>query len=88
MINFANPQYLYLLFLIPVIATFYVLYRLMRRRRLSKFGSRLSDTLMPDVSRYMPNLKIILQLLAMALIILAISRPYVHTDNNVIMTNE
>ncbi len=88
MINFANPQYLYLLIAIPVIAVLYMSYRVMRRRRLNKFGSKLSEALMPDVSRYLPNLKIILQLTALGLIILAASRPYVHTDSNVIMTTD
>lgn len=86
MIHFANPQYLYFLIIIPIIAIIYVLFRIARKRRLNKFGSRLNDDLMPDVSKYLPNFKIILQLLSLALIILAASRPYVHTDSNVVMT--
>lgn len=86
MINFANPQYLYFLIIIPIIVILYVSFRVSRRRRLNKFGSKLSEFIMPDVSRYLPNLKIILQLIVLTLVILVASRPYVHTDSNVVMT--
>ena len=88
MINFANPQYLSLLLAIPIITIIYLLYRISRRRRLKKFGNKLSEDLMPDVSRYLPNLKIILQLIALGLLILAASRPYVHSDSNVLLTTD
>ena len=78
MINFANPHLLYLLLIIPVIALLYVWARVSRKLKLKKFG-RLDviERLMPDASRYMPGIKIIIELTAAAFIILAIARPYV-----------
>lgn len=78
MINFANPHLLYLLLIIPIIALLYVWARVSRKLKLKKFG-RLDviERLMPDASRYMPGIKIIIELTAAAFIILAIARPYV-----------
>lgn len=78
MINFANPHLLYLLLIIPVIALLYVWARVSRKLKLKKFG-RLDviERLMPDASRYMPGIKIIIELTAATFIILAIARPYV-----------
>lgn len=88
MINFANPQYLYILIAVPVIAVLYALARFSRKRKLKKFGPRLSSDLMPEVSRYLPTLKIILELVALTLIIIAAGRPFVHTEDDVIMSSE
>ena len=77
MINFANPQLLYLLLIVPVIAGLYFLGRSARRRKLKKFGKlNIIQNLMPDASRYMPGVKIIIELLAVVFIIIAIARPY------------
>lgn len=77
MINFANPQLLYLLLIVPVIAGLYFLGRSARRRKLKKFGKlNIIQYLMPDASRYMPGVKIIIELLAVVFIIIAIARPY------------
>lgn len=83
MINFANPEFLYALIAIPVIAALYILARFSRRKKLLRFGRHYNvDTLMPDASRYLPNIKIILQLAALTFIIIAASRPYVHTEKS------
>ena len=77
MINFANPQLLYLLLIVPVIAGLYFLGRSARRRKLKKFGKlNIIQNLIPDASRYMPGVKIIIELLAVVFIIIAIARPY------------
>lgn len=77
MVSFANPNALYLLLLIPIIAVFYIFNRISRKKRLEKFGERIdASRLMPDASRYMPNIKIIVELLALAFIIVALARPY------------
>jgi len=87
MIEFANPRYLYFLLAIPLIAGMYLLMRISRRKRLKQFGYKLKpEVLMPDASRYMPGIKIILELLALLLIIIAVARPYVHTGKNVVLS--
>ncbi len=88
MINFANPQYLYALIAIPVIAILYMLSRISRRRKLVKFGPKLRSELMPEASKYLPNLKIIIELIALALIIIAAARPFVHTENDVVISSD
>lgn len=78
MIHFANPHLLYLLFLVPIIGLLYVATRVSRRKKLKRFAEgRNIDNLMPDASRYLPNIKIVLELLALTFIIIAICRPYV-----------
>lgn len=77
MISFANPNALYLLLVIPVVALIYLWNKISRRKRLASFGGKLNpDILMPEASRYMPNVKIVIELLAVAFIIVALARPY------------
>ena len=81
MINFANPQALYLLILIPIIVGLYLLSRYARRRKLRVFGKiEVLDRLMPDVSRYMGGIKITLEMFVLAFIIMALARPYIPVD--------
>lgn len=78
MINFANIELLYLLLLIPAIAALYTFNRLIRARRLRRFGQpEVIARLMPDSSRYMPTVKIVLQLFALFFLIIALARPFV-----------
>lgn len=78
MIYLANPQLLYLLLLIPVTALIYAVGRRMRRARLKRFGNpEVIRSLMPETSRYMPTVKIVLELAAMFFLIIALARPYV-----------
>lgn len=82
--NFANPHILYLLAAVPLIALFYLLARYARRRKLRRFGRpEVISGLMPNASQYMPGIKMILALTALALLIVAAARPYVKTDKNV-----
>ncbi len=84
MINFANPQALYILTIIPVIAGLYLLARISRRRKLRIFGKTdIVKHLMPDASRYMGGVKIVLELCALTLIIIAYARPYMNMDKSV-----
>ena len=77
MFSFAYPGYLLLLLLIPLFGLLYVWARYIRRRQLKKFGKpQVISGLMPDVSPYKPPLKISLELLALAFIILAFARPW------------
>ncbi len=76
MISFAYPHLLYLLLLIPIVAALFLWARWARKRKLERFGQLdVLTHLMPDASRYKPWIKITLQLLAMAFLIIAIARP-------------
>lgn len=74
--SFAYPYLLYLLLLVPVIFALWMLARISRRRKLQRYGNpeRLRH-LMPDVSRYTPAIKIALELVALAALIVAVARP-------------
>lgn len=76
MFRFANPQYLWLLALIPLFVVLFAGVAAQRRRRLARFGN--PDTLaelMPEVSNGRVVLKFILFCGAVALIVLAAARP-------------
>lgn len=76
MFRFANPQYLWLLTLIPAFILLYILAARRRRKRLARFGN--PDTLaelMPDVSTGRVTLKFILFSAAVTLLVLAAARP-------------
>ncbi|MDE5912831.1 MAG: BatA domain-containing protein [Muribaculaceae bacterium] len=76
MVNFAYPQLLWLLLLIPVMAAIYFGARMMRRRALRRFGNpAVLDGLMPDVSRYLPAVKLTISLLAVAMLVIVLARP-------------
>ena len=80
MFRFEDPQYLYLLLLIPLLAAIrFITYR-NQRKRLRKFGDpRLLKELMPDVSRWRPGVKFWLLQAALALLILMLARPQMGT---------
>src|SRR5574344_2284660 len=76
MIRFEDPIFLYLLISMPVIVIihYYTTYR--RHRRLRKFGDpELMTQLMPDVSRFRPEVKFWLMASALALLIVMLARP-------------
>ncbi len=76
MFRFAEPIYLWLLLLIPVLAVLRLQLLRSHRRKLRKFGDRdLLRQLSPGVSRYRPLLKFLLQLSALALLIVILARP-------------
>ncbi len=57
MFRFGEPTYLYLLLLLPFLAAFY-LYSNYRRKNIRRFGDpTLLAQLMPDVSKYRPDVK-------------------------------
>lgn len=77
MFIFAYPDLLWLLLLIPLIVMLYVWARFIRNRRLKKFGNlSVLTPLMPEVSLYKPHIKITIQMLALAMIIIAVARPW------------
>lgn len=78
MINFAQPQYLLLIFLIPLFFVSYVLMRHFRRRRIRKFGDeRLVRGIMPSVSRSKGWVKLVLFSLAFFFFSIGMSRPQI-----------
>lgn len=75
--QFANPAYLYLLLLIPVLILLYIWARAARKSKLRALGRHLSPALMPDVSRYTGWVKLALELTALAMVVICLARPYV-----------
>lgn len=77
MFSFAYPTVLLLLLLVPLFILLYAWARYARGRKLKKFGKRSSIvSLMPEVSPYKPPLKLTLQMVALAMIVLALARPW------------
>ena len=76
MFDFAYPLHLYLLGLVVVFALLYVWARAARRRKIKRFGNpAVVEKLMPDVSRYQPTVKIVLELLALVALVIVVARP-------------
>ena len=80
MFRFEDPQYLYLLVLIPILALLRVYAIGRRRKKLKQFGDpELLKALMPDVSRFRPEVKFWLLMAALALVIVMLARPQMGT---------
>ncbi len=78
MFRFASPDYLYLLFVVPLAVALFVYAERDRRRRLERFGDRATlAALMPDVSRVRVHVRQSIYLLAMVCMIFALARPQV-----------
>ena len=74
MFRFGNPEYLYLLLLIPVLAFLFGLAQFYKKKALAKFGDMsVIEQLMPFVSKSRPVLKFIFLCIAITSIILALS---------------
>ena len=76
MFRFQDPQYLYLLAVVVLLALIWFLLRRQQKKRLRKFGDpELVRQLMPDVSRWRPVLKFWLLELVLVLLIVMLARP-------------
>lgn len=76
MFKFANPEYLYLLALVPVLVALHMVSNIRRRHKLAEYGDAdLIHRLMPDVSEGRPNLKFWLLFAAYALSCILLARP-------------
>lgn len=76
MFRFANPDYLYLLLILPLLVGLFLYANYIRRQRLKKYGDLvLLEELMPTVSKYRPNLKFWILFVAIALVIVMLARP-------------
>ena len=74
MLDFANPILLILLVSLPVV--YFLLAKLSRRRKIARFGNPTTlAPLMPDASHYKTGIKITLQLIALAAIVIILARP-------------
>ena len=84
MFRFEDPDYLYLLALVPVLALTYFYMLRKRAAKLRRLGDPgLLKQLMPDVSRWRPPVKFCLMLTALALIIVMVARPQMGTKISV-----
>ena len=76
MFRFEEPTYLYLLLLLPFLAAFYLYSNYRRRKAIRKFGDPvLMAQLMPDVSKYRPDVKFWLVFAAIGLFAVLLARP-------------
>ena len=76
MFDFAYPTLLYLLLLVPAVGLLFWAARASRRGKLRRFGRPdIVARLMPDASKYTPAVKITLQLIALAAIVIMLARP-------------
>lgn len=74
--NFAHPQYLYLLLLIPLVIGLYVMSRISRRRMIRRMGNpEVLAPLMPMASKYMGPIKLIMSSVALIALVVMIARP-------------
>jgi Ca-activated chloride channel family protein len=74
--RFANPEYLYLLLLLPVMVAVFAIHQYMRRNSLKKLGeSALIGKLIPEISRIRPAVKFIILLAGISAVIIVLARP-------------
>lgn len=74
--RFANPDFLYLLLLLPVLVVLYILNEVRKNRALKRLGDiNLVSRLVPEMSKIRPGMKFILQLIALSAAIIMLSRP-------------
>ena len=74
--RFANPGFLYLLLLLPVIAALWMFYQWRKNKALQKFGDPgLVKKLMPEYSSIRPNIKLFLRIIALTSVIIILARP-------------
>ena len=76
MFRFADPNFLYLLILLPFLVALYLYSNYPRRQNIRKYGDpALLKGLMPTISKYRPDIKFWLTFAALTLVILMLARP-------------
>lgn len=80
MLRFAEPTYLYLLLVIPVLLIIWLIHVRRTRTLINRaFDKRLQDSLMPNRSKLRPLLKYVLSLIVYALLVIVLARPQAGT---------
>ncbi|WP_302315280.1 VWA domain-containing protein, partial [uncultured Parabacteroides sp.] len=76
MFRFAHPDFLYLLFLLPVLVAFYVYAIVLKKKAIKKYGNpELLAELMPEVSSKRQHLKFWLLFGAITMVIIVMAGP-------------
>lgn len=76
MFRFAHPEYLYMLFIVPVLFGIYIYGIFRKKKDIKKYGNyTILAPLMPDVSKYKPGVKFYIQLLAVIVLVFVIAGP-------------
>lgn len=76
MFSFANPEYLYLLLLLPVVAGLFCLSQRAKAKKIAKFGrAGVVKGLMPEQSKYKPWIRLTVELALLATIVVILARP-------------
>lgn len=76
MFRFANPEYLYLLLLIPILIALFIYSRKKRKEKLNKIGDRdLVFQLVPDYSNRRKNIKFWIIMVVIGLLVVMLARP-------------
>ncbi|MGE5420476.1 MAG: VWA domain-containing protein [Chloroflexota bacterium] len=74
--RFANPDFLYLLLLLPVLVILFIINEIRKRRAIRRLGNiQVVSTLMPEMSASRPLVKFIFQLFVLAALIIVLARP-------------
>jgi Ca-activated chloride channel family protein len=74
--RFANPDFLYLLLLLPVLLLLYIINGIRKKRALKRLGNiKLVESLVPEMSKVRPIVKFVLQMIAVSAGIILLSRP-------------
>ena len=76
MFRFGEPIYLYLLLILPILVILYLYSNYRRRKKIRQYGDpELLAHLMPDVSKYRPDVKFWLVSAALTMVIFMLARP-------------
>jgi Ca-activated chloride channel family protein len=76
MFRFAEPEYLYLLLVVPLLTLIFVFYKIRKRRNIAVFGDPdLLKGLMPNVSTVRPTVKFVMQMVVLVLLVVVLARP-------------
>ena len=76
MFRFANPDFLYLLIILPLLVGLFLYANYRKRQNIKKYGDpTLLETLMPTTSKYRPDVKFWLTFSALSLVIFMLARP-------------
>lgn len=74
--RFANPDFLYLLLLLPVLAALWIWNEVRRKRALKRLGEpEFTGRLLPEMSSTRPLIKFLLQFVAVTFLIIVLARP-------------